>query len=230
MFSLKISRCAFALYKVQTYARNVGFACHTDGKVAAYTTTHYDYDQVWLNVEEQHVLKFSARACRDVNVGLFETFGNSSSAMYRVMIGGWNNEASAIRSTPVAGASDLVKIDRKAILSCNSLRPFWISWEDGLIQVGYGWIIGVGTLMQWQVRGKALTVAGASLVSGYPGTDVSAEWEIYSEYDVAYNIANSICVFLRDSNISYLQAKGRPTRLLFNNCFLVLEPCETKTI
>ena len=168
-------------YKAHIYASNIILAFHKAEQMETYTTTEYNYDQVWLDVSEQHDLKFLVRVCKDANVGLFTSFEDSESKMYRIIIGGWGNRASAIRGTPVPGATNLVQETTPAILSCESLRPFWISWEGGLIRMGRGSTVGVDTLMQWQDQDTPLTVTGASLASG-SGTGISADWEVYRTY------------------------------------------------
>ena len=153
-----------------------------------YATTGYSYDQVWLNVSEQHDLKFLVRACSDANIGLFASFGDSMSNMYRIVIGGWRNTASAITSTPVLDAGHLVKEATPEILSWEFLRPFWISWKWGVVQMGRGSTVAVDTLMQWHAPSLHLTVTGASLASGDSGSDNYANWEVYRTYTLTCNI------------------------------------------
>ena len=37
-----------------------------------------------------------------------------------------------------SGGVDVASAETVDIVSCDELRPFWISWEEGLIKVGQG--------------------------------------------------------------------------------------------
>ena len=170
---------------------------HTDGEAETYTTREYTYDQVQLDVREQQYITFSVRACKDISVALFADFGDSSSILYRVHIGGWDAEASVIRRSTVPDAPNLVKVTHPPIISCESFRTFWVSWADGLIQMGYGRTVGLDTLMQWREVEELPTVKRASLVSGHKEYDILAEWEVHGEYNVTSDIVR-INVVLSD--------------------------------
>ena len=49
--------------------------------------------------------------------------------------GGWNNARTVIRRT-IRG-QNMAVANTPDILSCDKLRPFWISWINGTIQVSF---------------------------------------------------------------------------------------------
>ena len=175
-------------YRALVYASDIILVFHTAEKVETYTTIEYNFDQVWLDVSEQSNLIFLVRVCQDANVGLFTSFEDSLSSMYRIILGGWDNTDSAIRSTPVPEAVNLVREATPAILSCESFRPFWISWEGGLIQMGQGLRVGVDTLIQWHDQDAPLKITGASLATGKSGVGYYGNWEVYRAYTLTCSV------------------------------------------
>ena len=53
------------------------------------------------------------------------------------------------RKVPHGTPGYLVLIDTLNILDGNNFLLFWISWINGLIQVGYGNVVGNGTFMTY---------------------------------------------------------------------------------
>lgn len=52
----------------------------------------------------------------------------------QIVFGGWKNSKSAIRKKP--SESEVAMVATPKILNKEEARGFWISWNDGLIQVG----------------------------------------------------------------------------------------------
>ncbi|CAH1798336.1 unnamed protein product [Owenia fusiformis] len=47
------------------------------------------------------------------------------------------------------GTSEKVS-SKGSVVSCSEMRPFWVSWENGLIKVGKGHIYNTNTFLSWQ--------------------------------------------------------------------------------
>ena len=82
-------------------------------------------------------------------------------------------------------------VETENILSGGELRNFWVSWKNGFIQVGYGWVFGRDRFMSWQDP-EPRTVHHVTFSSGWGH---SGHWEVDS-YTGRYcnNIRQSIMV------------------------------------
>ncbi|XP_071086095.1 uncharacterized protein [Haliotis cracherodii] len=90
--------------------------------------------------------KFKVSASNDVHVALLQYDGVTSQNIYEVVIGGWGNTQSVIRT----GKQYRNRvIARHRPLSATQFRDFWISWANGVISVGSGVEVGVGSFMTW---------------------------------------------------------------------------------
>ena len=80
---------------------------------------------------------FRVRTCEDVGLVLVTSspdgFGRHS---FEVIIGGWGNSESAIKR--VLTWATLVRVPTPQILDCDNFRTFWVSWENGVLEVGVG--------------------------------------------------------------------------------------------
>lgn len=109
-------------------------ACFVGDNYRLYTDLKYGYDQVWLRPTGQYVA-FKAKTCRDVHVLLASDFLEQAAA-YEVVIGGYNNQRVDIRRS-MSGII-LAQEMSPEICNCDEFLPFWVSWEDGIIEVGTG--------------------------------------------------------------------------------------------
>lgn len=134
-----------------------------------YTHDQYVYDQVWLSVIDQNSVVFKARACSDVHVGLARYPGISYVEMYEVVIGGWDNSKSVIRTG--MQQSPKAELDERDMVDCEKSRPFWVSWIDGRIAFGRGTIVGSREYLYWQdPNPHEVTGVGITNAAGYNGT------------------------------------------------------------
>ncbi|XP_048247355.1 uncharacterized protein LOC124145114 [Haliotis rufescens] len=114
------------------------------------TTTTHNYQ----SLSEQGVdlapgttsFKFKVRASNDAHLVLLQADGVTDENAYEVVIGGWNNTQSVIRKG-MAQANRVTT--RHTPLFAFHSHDFWISWENGVIAVGTGMEVGVGTFMSW---------------------------------------------------------------------------------
>ncbi|XP_033107417.1 macrophage mannose receptor 1-like isoform X2 [Anneissia japonica] len=104
---------------------------------------------------------FEAKASNDVHIGL-SSAANDMTEMYEVVIGGWNNQNSAIRRCKQC--SNEVYVSTPSILNENEFRGFWITWDDaGKISVGKA---GQSAFMEW-TDPNPLTIAYVGYSTGW---------------------------------------------------------------
>ena len=138
------------------------------------TDGSYDYYRYHRTVAGENAVVVGIQACSDGHIGLSEVPGLSSLNMYEVVIGGWSNTKSVIRR---ARQGDIeVEASTPEILSCNSFKFFWVTWEDGIIEVGAGGIIGQTRLLYFKDP-NPYTVNSITLTTadGHEGAFVYAE-------------------------------------------------------
>ncbi|XP_066300036.1 MAM and LDL-receptor class A domain-containing protein 1-like [Branchiostoma lanceolatum] len=115
--------------------------------------------------------EFEVQASSDVHVALSAQNQNLNN-MYEVVIGGWGNTQSVIR-TPTAGHQ--VTAQTQGINSPTQYQGFWISWaSDGTIAVGRA--NEVSSFMQW-VDPNPLPISYAGYSTGYGST---GQWRFCS--------------------------------------------------
>ena len=88
---------------------------------------------------------FEVKASNDVHVGLFTTRGDTS-VMYEFVIGGWGNSKSVIR-TATQGTNLAQHLSSP--LNSNKYRRLWVSWGEGHLKVGTGFIVGKNAFLQY---------------------------------------------------------------------------------
>lgn len=106
------------------------------------------YDQVWLSVIDEESIVFKVRACSDVHIGLSRYPGISYVEMYEIVIGGWGNTKSVIR-TSMQQEHPEAELDEADTVSCDSSRHFWVSWPNGRIAFGRGSHVGSREMLHW---------------------------------------------------------------------------------
>ena len=136
-------------------------------------SSELNYDQVWRSVQDPGSLTFSVRACNDAHLGLFSILQNSTSPMYEIAIGVQSNTHSAIRQSPLG--PDEALVSTPDVLSCAIFRAFWVTWQDGYIQVGRGTVTGANVFMEWEDTEYSVTVEAVSLSTGW---GASGEWQL----------------------------------------------------
>ncbi|XP_038059829.1 uncharacterized protein LOC119730848 [Patiria miniata] len=100
--------------------------------------TPYEYTYVLphVNLGTNFRVNFSLRAPRNGNIAL-SSLPNDSGVFYEIIIGGYTNTKSAIRTCKACDAGQL-QITTNGILSDAEDRLFWIEYNDGNVQVGTG--------------------------------------------------------------------------------------------
>ncbi|CAC5413303.1 unnamed protein product [Mytilus coruscus] len=102
-----------------------------------------------------------------------------SNLRYEILIGGWGNAITAIRRSDGNTTNNISeKFNTNGLLDCNQYRLLWASWEDGIIKLGTGGIIGENVQCSWTDL-NPFEVKSAGIYS----RNNDGEWKI--EIDVA---------------------------------------------
>ena len=121
------------------------------------TPASYSYTNYRAGIGGATWTTFLVRACNDAHFGLMENVGDTIA--YEVIIGGSGNTRTAIRRNR---QTDEVAVETPDILDCNVMKPFWVSWIDGYIQVGNGAVYGDDVIASWQ-DGEPLSINHAAI-------------------------------------------------------------------
>ena len=97
------------------------------------------------------------KTCNDAHFGLMERLGDDLA--YEVVIGGDENTRTAIRRNR---QTDEATVETPGILDCDVMKPFWVTWLDGYIEVGNGAVYGDDVIVSWQDP-EPLTVSHAAI-------------------------------------------------------------------
>ena len=77
---------------------------------------------------------------------LKQTLDQTLVSFIAFLTGGWANTRSAIRLQQ--GSPNQAQIDNDP-LDCDEFRPFWASWESGVIRMGTGLTVGVDEFISY---------------------------------------------------------------------------------
>lgn len=108
--------------------------------------SQYHYiDELSTFIRHAKYIQFDVKGCNDACFILSE-HRNDSSHSYEIVVGGWENSKSVIRKCK--GCESMATASHRP-MSCTEFRPFWASWENGIIRVGEGLEVGAGTFIEW---------------------------------------------------------------------------------
>lgn len=108
------------------------------------TMDKYEYSYAGLVTHEKQGVVFHVQAKNDAHIALTHN-GIVSKDTWEIVLGGWNNECSVIRTSPQGNP---VAVYPGQILKNN--KWFWICWDDYAIHVGTGKFPGQGVIMSAQ--------------------------------------------------------------------------------
>ena len=130
------------------------------------THSRYAYNTSWVDVVGKSSMVFQVKACSDVHLALARIPGEAQVQAYEVVIGGWENSKSVIRSFPQQMPPASEK-DTPGILKCGEFVWFWVSWLDGKIRLGTGQEVGEAEVMSWtHDTGEVRSVHSVGLSTG----------------------------------------------------------------
>ena len=125
----------------------------------------------WVSMLGNTSIQFRVKACDSVYLALSELTGHTESLTYEIALGVGND--SEIRDAVNGKAKAKVF---HPVLDCSEMKPFWITWLKGVIQVGRGATVGQNKLLIWQPRNPH-QINAVSMATG--GRGVRA-WEFYT--------------------------------------------------
>ncbi|CAH1780979.1 unnamed protein product [Owenia fusiformis] len=143
----------------------------TVSALSAYTTPdNVNYRHEPIDVSCETVIKFNVKACHDAHLQLRKIPGDTTSDTYEVVLHGWEeNPSSAIREQGMIKANF-----SGAILSCNEGKPFWVSWANGIVEVGKGHVYAEDRFMVWEDP----TPHDVNAVNFVTGWGATGTWEL----------------------------------------------------
>ena len=124
------------------------------------------YDRFWAAIDKTSYV-FEVKACSYVHIALSATPGNTTNFVYLIVIGLDYNANSMIT---VVGDEVLESqtVYTPSIVSCTQFLPFWVSWNNGKIEVGKGEVVGdyafmsVNASLKINVTSMAMTTSEKS--------------------------------------------------------------------
>lgn len=112
--------------------------------------TGYTYRVIDLQANETFHLDVFLRTDSSAHIGLFEnnisSFANQ--AFYEIAIGANLNTYIALRKKGL-GSPVASKYNSSGFLDESEYRKFWLSWENHVIQIGYGWKQGQDVILSY---------------------------------------------------------------------------------
>ena len=140
--------------------------------VKAHTLPGTYYDFMHMTVRERPYTIFSAMAPAQAHIALTEVPGVTRYNAYVVLIGAQSNQETWIRKDE--GGSIIASASTPNILDPDNPRTFWISWYDGLLEVGEGDQVGVGRVVYADIE-TTFELNSIYISSGYE--EVTWEFE-----------------------------------------------------
>ena len=144
-----------------------------------------DYE-TWRTVGAagKNYLIIRLKAASDGHVLLTDTVGDISRG-YEVIIGGWDNTECAVRHPP--GGEVVFTTSTPGIVSGEEFRTFWVSFSDGLIEMGTGFDVGANRIITWVDENSPITV---TYISFSTSVNVPADWEINQYEGMTHSVAS----------------------------------------
>lgn len=94
-------------------------------------------------------LPFKLKGRKDAHLRLLPQKRTTKEPIIQIAIAAWDNWKSIINKG--SGLNNIVsEYNKWGLLDENQFRDFWVSWENGHIQVGTGNEVYVNTFMEWQ--------------------------------------------------------------------------------
>ena len=141
-----------------------------------------DINKNGLDLTGITTITFEVEACLAVSIIMSNSDnGDSSKPMYNFIIGGYQNQKSAIQrrndDSLTPGSRQSVLYDTPDVCKCDEYRPFWISAVNGVIMMGKGLIVGRNVIAEL-TDPNPFTVRSIGL---YTNRDNIGEWKVQIE-------------------------------------------------
>lgn len=159
-------------------------------------------------------LAFNLNACKEAYIYLTYVPGVVDNTAYKVSIGTSSNTKSSIQKLPPNEQNQ--EFDTPNILSCTS-SWMWISWENGVIMVGSGSIVGQDVKFQW-TDAQPFSTNAFSLGSN---DDKQVIWTFLRDYGLYYLHIEHLCVFANKVVHLHHRYIGSLIVLVFKNSYIL---------
>ncbi|XP_046555666.1 A-agglutinin anchorage subunit-like [Haliotis rubra] len=154
---------------------------HADASVTVHTPDQQSYlplGPLGVTVQERTSIRFNLTASNDAHVALYTPInGTVPMDIYEIVIGGWSNTKSVVRTRQQGRAK---VSETHSALASSTAKPFWMSWSLGVIKVGSGTQVGVSTFMQYADSRYNVTAIAVMTAWGSTGDWVFEEGIISS--------------------------------------------------
>ncbi len=107
----------------------------------------HPYCCFWLATQYQKYVLFNIRSCGQSSIVLTEIPKVLSSQSYEFILDRTTSEIHILDGVDGNKVAHGKLVD---FVSCFSSKPFWISWQDGLIEIGKGTIPRQSRITSWQ--------------------------------------------------------------------------------
>ncbi len=129
-FATDGNHCFIANYMV------LDVCCSFSAEKAQFATDgNGDYGQLWITVRHQVYFTFKVQACANISLALSTIPGVVDINTYIVGIG---NGPTGIDVIIQREGKEVFREAIPNLISCEMLESFWISWAEGIIQLGRG--------------------------------------------------------------------------------------------
>ncbi|KAH3814513.1 hypothetical protein DPMN_143015 [Dreissena polymorpha] len=124
--------------------------CRTGGSLTYNCSNTLNYTQFnpvndGLKINTMTSLAFQTSGSDNAHILLQYDNNEFYSNVTEIVIGGWNNSRSGIRTE----RNGSLMAEYNGTILSSSLQWFWISWDSGCVKVGKGSIVGCSEIMQW---------------------------------------------------------------------------------
>ena len=130
-----------------------------------HTNVDYAYGSFILSPSKTY-MTFKVRACNDAHIALAADDSMDPANSYEIVISGWFNQRSVIR--PCHQCQEWISADTPDLLSCDTYRQFWISWDNLVLSVGSGWQVGTQAFLTYSIdEQQYIPIYYASVSTGW---------------------------------------------------------------
>ena len=143
------------------------------------------YGDLLISMVDANQTVFSVSTCNDARVALSQLPGIFTHFTYELSIGAQSNSKTTLKGA--VGGAILVEVDTPAILDCQNLRSFWISWRRGELSFGKGSVPEQGRVLFYQDANSWHDVNALSFATNAGSVGV---WDISVFTGENYNFCN----------------------------------------
>ena len=123
-----------------------------------------------------HFVNFKLKALTDAYIALSSAHEHIDVGGYTVALG-IGAEISAIFVGTGSDKREVKATNTAGVLDPNTFQWFWLSWADGLIEVGTGEVKDESTVLVSWNDSNPTPVQSISVASGFAEADSGAQWE-----------------------------------------------------